>query len=83
MNPDEAKFCRNCGKPFLASVQPAVPKSTTPTPPTSNSDGGDVFFKIFGTIVVIGICIAIVVCTGGIGTPVVLGAFWGIKSIWD
>lgn len=88
-NTDSAKFCRNCGKQFLASVQPAVPKSTTPTPTpqpsssTSNSDGGDIFLKILGTIVVIGICVAIAVGTAGFGTPVAIGGYLALKQIWD
>ena len=90
LNPDSAKFCRNCGKPFLDSVQPTptpkpTPKPTpTPTPnPTPSSDGIDTFLKVLGTIAVIGICIAIVVWTNGYGAPLGYGAYKAIQSIWD
>lgn len=90
LNPDSAKFCRNCGKPFLDSVQPTptpkpTPKPTpTPTPnPTPSSDGGDTFLKVLGTIVVIGICVAIAVGTAGFGTPVAIGGYLALKQIWD
>lgn len=57
--------------------------STTTLTPTPSSDGVDTFFKVLGTIAVIGICIAIVVWTNGYGAPLGYGAYKAIQSIWD
>ena len=49
---------------------------------SSNDDGWETFWRIVGTIVVIGIVIAIIAGTGGIATPIAFGAAYALRAIW-
>lgn len=65
---------------------PAETSSSSSTPTTynsSSSDGWITFLKVLGTIVIIGITVAIIVATGGITAPIAYGAWKGIQAIWD
>lgn len=50
---------------------------------SSSDDGWNTFWKVIGTIIVVGICIAIAAGTNGYGTPVVVGGYYACKAIWD
>lgn len=50
---------------------------------SSSDDGWNTFWKVVGTIIVIGICIAIAACTNGYGTPVAAIGAYACKAIWN
>lgn len=50
---------------------------------SSGSDGWITFWKIIGTIIVIGLVIAISVGTSGYGTPIAVGAYCALRAIWE
>lgn len=56
--------------------------SSTGSTYSSNDDGWVTFWRVVGTIVVIGIVIAIIAATGGIATPVAFGAAYVLRAIW-
>ena len=56
--------------------------SSTGSTYSSNDDGWDTFWRVVGTIVVIGIVIAIIAATGGIATPIAVGAAYALRAIW-
>ena len=56
--------------------------SSTGSTYSSNDDGWDTFWRVVGTIVVIGIVIAIIAATGGIATPAAFGAAYALRAIW-
>ena len=86
-NPDNAKYCRNCGRALPVTqdkvIQNPPEKDSSSSPVSSSSNDGETFLKILGTIFVIGIVIAIAVSTSGYGTPVAIGGYYALKSIWD
>lgn len=75
LNPDVAKFCRNCGKQFLDSVQPTPTPTPTPkpnpaptptpkpnpapTPTPNNDDDSNWWMGCLGILVIIGILSAL------------------------
>lgn len=56
--------------------------SSTGSTYSSNDDGWDTFWRVVGSIVVIGIVIAIIAGTGGIATPIAFGAAYALRAIW-
>lgn len=50
---------------------------------SSSSDGWTTFWRIIGTIMVIGLVIAISVGTGGFGIPIIGGGYLALKAIWN
>lgn len=61
--------------------------SSSSSPSSSNYSSGDdgwtIFWKIVGTIIVIGLVIAIAASTKGYGTPIALGGYYALRSIWN
>lgn len=50
---------------------------------SSSSDGWTTFWRIIGTIMVIGLVIAISVGTSGFGIPIIGGGYLALKAIWN
>lgn len=50
---------------------------------SSNNDGWETFWRVIGTIIIIAIAISIIAGTGGIATPVVFGAAYVLRAIWN
>lgn len=50
---------------------------------SSGSDGWTIFWRIIGTIIVIGLVIAISAGTNGYGTPIAVGGYYALKAIWN
>lgn len=50
---------------------------------SSGSDGWTTFWRIIGTIIVIGIVIAISAGTSGYGTPIAVGGYYALRAIWN
>lgn len=50
---------------------------------SSGSDGWTTFWRIIGTIMVIGLVIAISAGTSGYGTPIAVGGFYALRAIWN
>lgn len=50
---------------------------------SSGNDGWTTFWRIIGTIIVIGLGIAISAGTGGYGTPIALGGYYALRAIWN
>lgn len=56
-NPDEAKFCKSCGEPFITKEK-TQPMQSTPAKSSSNSSGGKVAVIV---IVILAVIIGVVV----------------------
>lgn len=50
---------------------------------SSGSDGWTTFWRIIGTIIVIGLVIAISAGTSGYGTPIAIGGYFALRAIWN
>ncbi len=50
---------------------------------SSGSDGWTTFWRIIGTIIVIGLVIAISAGTSGYGTPIAVGGYYALRAIWN
>lgn len=50
---------------------------------SSGSDGWTTFWRIIGTIIVIGLVIAISAGTNGYGTPIAVGGYYALRAIWN
>ncbi len=57
--------------------------SSTSSNYSSSGDGWATFWKIIGSIIVIGLVIAIAAGTNGYGTPIAYGGYLALKAIWD
>jgi ribosomal protein L40E len=87
-NPDDANYCRKCGYNFQNVSVGDIIKDNNLTSTIIDSKKIDVktdsddTWRVIATIILIIVAIAIVVGTGGIGTPVAFGIAYGIRSIW-
>lgn len=50
---------------------------------SSGRDGWTTFWRIIGTIIVIGLVIAISAGTSGYGTPIAIGGYYALRAIWN
>jgi len=50
---------------------------------SSGNDGWTTFWRIIGTIIVIGLVIAISAGTSGYGTPIAVGGYYALRAIWN
>lgn len=69
-----------------SSTSSSTNSSSSSSPSTnysSGSDGWTTFWKIIGTIIVIGIVIAISAGTSGYGTPIAVGGYYALRAIWN
>lgn len=57
--------------------------SSTNSNYSSSGDGWATFWKIIGSIIVIGLVIAIAVGTNGYGIPIAYGGYLVLKAIWN
>lgn len=66
-----------------SSASSSTSRSSPSTNYSSGSDGWAIFWKIIGTIIVIGIVIAISAGTSGYGTPIAVGGYYALRAIWN
>lgn len=84
-NPDDAKYCRNCGKQINNTYHKALQKEDDSQLNSykSDSNSSDVAGKVFMTFIAILMFIGISLATGGIGAISVIPLGAALKSIWD
>lgn len=72
----------NCSSSSSTSTSPSSSSSSTSNY-SSGSDGWTTFWRIIGTIIVIGLVIAISAGTSGYGTPIAVGGYYALRAIWN
>lgn len=56
--------------------------NSSPSSNNYSSSNGSTFFRIIGTIIVIGLVILIIAGTNATGTPIALGGYFALRAIW-